>query len=109
MFTLTENPTFAHDIDVAVPVDGGYEQRKLKVRFRVLDADTLIGFDLSTAEGQTRFCDQVVEGFEDLQSPDGKPVTCNDRIRKQLTGTPYIRSALMAHYTRALIQAERKN
>lgn len=109
MFTIIDNPTFAHDIDVEVPIDGGYETQKLKTRFKVLDIDTMIGFDVTSADGQKNFCEAAVEGFEDLQTPEGKPVTCTASIRAMLLGRPYVRRAVIAAYAAALMGASRKN
>ena len=109
MFTVNPSPTFVHDIDVHVPVDGGYEPQKLKTRFYVLTTEQLESYDLRDPAQQAAFCNAAVVEFLDLQSPDGSPVLHNDKVKAGLINTPYVRTALMTHYSLAVTVGGRKN
>jgi hypothetical protein len=109
MFKIVSNPVFRHDVDVQVPVDGGYETQSLRVEFLALPVDRLASFDLGTIEGQDKFLAEAVKGFSDLVDDQGKPVTCTDALRRKILGMGFVRSAVMAAYTAALTGARTKN
>jgi hypothetical protein len=109
MFKVIANPTFAHDVEVQVPVDGGYESHKLRTRFRVADFDELTGFNLSTAAEQTAYVERIVEGFENVVDGTGEPLAMNDGLRRRLLGMPFVRAAVMRAYEAAMTGARTKN
>lgn len=56
MFTIDKTPTFTHTVPVNVPVNGGHEKQSMKVTYRLLDDDTMGGYDTRTLSGQKDLC-----------------------------------------------------
>lgn len=103
MFKVDANPKFTHDVDVKVPVDGGFETQSLKATFRVLDDDVLKAADFDTFDGQKEFLRLALVQLDDLQDEAGKPLPYNDKLRDQILGLPYARTALLRGYTEGIV------
>ncbi len=108
-FKVQKNPSFTHDVDVSMPVDGGFETGMLSTRFNYLAIDELEKFDLQSKAGQDAFFARAIVTFNDLVDDDGKPVACDADMRAQILRMTNVRIALMATYTLALQGAARKN
>lgn len=109
MFKIVENPEFTHDVAVSVPVDDGHAEETLRTRFRVLPDVEADAFDLRQPEGQRSFLEAAVVGFSDLVDAEGKHLDCTPALRGRLLDTPYIRTALVLAYVRAVAGARRGN
>ncbi|WP_226779509.1 hypothetical protein [Oceaniglobus trochenteri] len=109
MFTLIDNPEFTHAIPVMVPVDGGYEERGLKVRFRVLPSHELSDYDIRTPEGCIELLTRVVVRVDDVADETGQSIAWGDHLRDRLFGLLYIRQAMVNGYIRALGKAKAGN
>lgn len=107
MFKLTSNPTFTHEVKVAVPVDGGYRDETCRATFRVIPHSEGANLNLSDAEESTEFLKKIVVSIDDIADDNGNPLPWNDDVRDQLFGGfPYLRRALARTYFSA-IQGER--
>ena len=106
MFTVSRAPTFTHEVDITVPVDGGSERVKLKTRFRVKSLDELASLE---REGETQLFAAVVDRFEDLADDEGKPVDCTDKVKEQILGYAFVRTGIRQAFMAAMLGAERKN
>lgn len=109
MFKLLKNPTFLHDVPIMVPVDGGHEERPLKVRFRALHSDDLAHHDFASREGQEAYLRAIVVGFPAVSDDDGQPIADDDALFRQMVGMSFVRLALMAAYNDAILKARAKN
>jgi hypothetical protein len=110
MFKITKNPTFAHDIAIEVPVDGGFESHMLRTRFRVLALSELAAFEpLDTNDKLFKYIQKIVEGFEDLVDDSDKPLACTDSIKNRLLELPYVHQPIRDAYVEAMTAAKRKN
>lgn len=109
MFKLIKNATFTHDVPVMVPVDEGYDELPLKVRFRVLPADELVQHDYLTAEGQETYCRAIVAGFPAVADDEGRTLADDDVLRDQMIGMTFVRTAVMRAYGEAMTKARAKN
>ena len=103
MFKITKNPTFTHTVPVRVPVDGGFENESMKVKFKLLDDDVMATYNTSTMQGQKDFLDAAIVSISDLVDAENKPVDFNDKIKKQIIGLPYARNALLKGYTDGIV------
>jgi hypothetical protein len=108
-FKVQKNPSFTHDVEVSLPIDGGFEKIILSTRFNYLGMDELEKFELSSNEGQDQFFAKAIVTFNDLVDDEGKPIACDASVRAQILGLTNVRIALMAAYTLALQGAARKN
>ncbi|MFN3575368.1 MAG: hypothetical protein ACK4TJ_00050 [Tabrizicola sp.] len=110
MFKLKKNATFLHDVPIQWPVDGGFEEVQLKVRFRVLDADSLrLHDDLSSEAGQNAYLRAIIVGFPAVIDDDGRPVPDDEALFEQIVGLTFVRAALLRAYGAAMSGARAKN
>jgi hypothetical protein len=111
MFKVTKNPTFTHDVTVMVPVDGGFDEQSLKVKYNVLDLDQLQKHELSNGnvKAQGDYCNAIVADFSDMVDDDGKPITCTTALRQKLINTAYVRIPIINAYEAAMTKAKAKN
>lgn len=109
MFKLIKNPTFTHDVPIMVPIDGGYDERPLKVRYRALHADDLAQHDLTSIEGQEAYLRAIVAGFPAVIDDDGTALPDDPALFDQLVGMTFIRTALIRGYGEAMTKARIKN
>ena len=109
MFKIEKNPTFAHEVKVQVPVDGGFETQSFKARFKLLTADALAEYDTSTTAGMNTFLKDVVVDLEDIVDDNNEPVPFSDRLRDQVIGSLPALNALFNTYISACSQARLGN
>jgi hypothetical protein len=110
MFTLRKNPTFLHDVTVHWPVDGGFEEVTLKVRYRVLDADSLrLHTDLMSEEGQNAFLRAAIVGFPAVVDHEGEMVPDDEALFERIVGLTFCRGPLLNAYNAAMTGARAKN
>ncbi|MFV0642917.1 MAG: hypothetical protein ACK5NN_00200 [Sphingomonadaceae bacterium] len=107
MFKISSDPKFTHDVKVMVPVDGGHSEQSFKVTYRVVDADEMM--DTADLEGQTALLRRIVCHMDDLIGEDKQKVEYSDDLRDRLIRVPYIRSALLQSYLRAVTKAREGN
>jgi len=108
MFKIAKNPEFTHDVPIMVPVDDGFEEQKLRTRFRVLPSDELMEHDFGTLEGIKAYLGDIVVRFEDAVDDDGNAMP-EDETKSRLLGISYVRTGLMTHYGTALHKAKTGN
>lgn len=110
MFKIVKNATFAHDVQVLVPSDRGFDEEVLRVRYRVKDLPELQKLSPDgTLASQDAYLDAIVETFEDLASDSGQPITCDVDLRSKLLKVPYIRVPVIMAYERAMAGLKEKN
>jgi hypothetical protein len=109
MFKVTSKPTFAHDVEIQVPVDGGFETRQLKTRFRVVDVAKLKDLKMGVYEDESKLLDMIVDGFEDLVDEQEKPITNPEKYTKIFLGQMFVRKPVMEVYMEAMAGAKAKN
>lgn len=109
MFKIVKNPEFTHAVPVMVPVDGGYDNQSLKVRYRVLPADEISRHDFASPEGTEAYLRAIVVRFEDVIDEDGNHVPHSEALTTQLLGVAYVRQAVMRAYTEAMSKARLGN
>jgi small nuclear ribonucleoprotein (snRNP)-like protein len=109
MFKITSNPTFAHDVDIQVPVDDGFSDQKLRVRYRVVDLDDLENLKLDDIKDQKKYLELIVDGFENLVDEDDKPIQNPHTLTKKILGRIYVRGPVMRAYMEAMAGAKVKN
>lgn len=108
MFKIARNPEFTHDVPIMVPVDDGFEEQKLRTRFRVLSADETMAHDFATPEGTEAYLRAIVVRFEDVVGDDGKAMP-DEESKNRLLGIIYVRQGLMTHYREAQSKAKTGN
>ena len=106
----TKNPTFTHNVEVRRPVDGGFKDESLTVRFLALPVDRLEEFNLFTTDGTTDYLKTIVVGWgDDYLGDDDKPIPFSDAERDELINDPPVRRALVETYAKALSGAKAGN
>ena len=109
MFKIVKTPTFIHDVQVFVPVDGGHDPQTLKCKFRVLSADEMNQHDMTSPEGTETYLRAACVEFLDVIGDDDQPIPHSDALRDRLLGLTYVRLALLRTYTEAMIKARLGN
>jgi hypothetical protein len=111
MFKITKNATFTHDVTIHAPVDGGYDEQTLKVRYRILGLDKLTKFNVTVGDLDTQrdYCNAIVDGFDGLVDDDMKPIVCTTALREQLIDTSFVRVPIIHAYEQAMTKAKSKN
>ena len=109
MFKVVRNAEFTHDVLVVMPVDDGFEEHKLRTRFRSKTDEELAAFDFQTRAGQDEFLRAVIVRFEDVIDETDAPLPMSDELMDQMLATPNVRVALMAHYGEARSKARLGN
>jgi hypothetical protein len=102
VFVLDPTPTFAHQVKVRVPSDGGHLDQSFKATFRVLPIEKSATFDLTDGPSSTAFLREIVTHLDDIVDATNAPVSYSDTLRDQLLELPYVRSALVAAYFAAI-------
>lgn len=105
MFKIQQNPEFSHKVKVRVPVDGGFADQELTVRYAVRNWDDVVALDHDPAE-QVRF---VMIGWEGVVDEAGNEVPYSDEAREMLISQVYARVAIVRAYIDALVPARRGN
>lgn len=108
MFKVATDPTFTHEVEVMVPIDGGWDRQSFKATFRVLAEDAERP-DLSTVDGSTSFLRRTVTNMDGLEGEDGKPQHYSDALRDRLLRVPYVQAALVRTYVAAVSKAPAGN
>ncbi|MBM2294708.1 hypothetical protein JQX09_22420 [Sulfitobacter pseudonitzschiae] len=103
MFTIDKTPTFTHTVPVNVPVNGGHEKQSMKVTYRLLDDDTMGGYDTRTLSGQKDLLRQAVIEIGDLVDEEKEPLPFNDAMKEHIIGLPWARNALLKGYTDGIV------
>jgi len=107
MFKIVSNPTFTHEVKVAVPCDGGYRDESCRATFRVIPHGEGANLNLGDADESTEFLRKIVVSIDDIADDNGNALPWNDEVRDQLFANfPYLRRALARTYFTAL-QGER--
>ncbi len=109
MFKVIENPEFSRKVTVSVPVDGGFENQVLGVRFRVLPQDRINEIAAATPGDYRGLVGAMVVTLEDMVDGAGAPLTCNDAVRTAVLDWPYVRTAILGAYSEATSGAKRGN
>lgn len=110
MFKLKKNATFLHDVPVQWPVDDGFEEVKLKTRFRVLGAETLrLHDDMRSEQGQNAFLRAAIAGFPAVVDDDGHNMPDDDDLFDRIVGLTFCRAPLLRAYQAAMTGARAKN
>ncbi|WP_242415089.1 phage tail assembly chaperone [Sphingomonas panni] len=109
MFVADPNPTFTHEVTARVPVNGGYEEQKFKVTYRVLTDEQLGAFDLNDNGSAAAFLRQAVTGLDDIAGADKKALPYSDNLRDQIIGLPYARVPMVRGYFEAVYPARLGN
>ena len=105
MFNVSPKRTFTHDVKIAMPIDDGFADEKLKTTFNFLTSDEineLLGDD-------TKFLEKAVATFHDLVDDDKNPVTCTPEIRASLLLNLNVQQGLIAHYFSAVRKVPQGN
>lgn len=102
MFTVEDNPTFKHRVEVMVPVDGGFSKSSFGATFRVLPPEELDKFDLTTNEGSSEFLRAVIVELDDIVGPDKKPIPYCDELREKMLAFTYARAGMAKTYFKAI-------
>lgn len=109
MFKLQKDPQFTHDVPVFIPCDDGFDEQKLRTRFRALGDETLAKFPYETNEDIKAVLRAVIVRFEDVVDDDGEAIPMTDALREDLIGRPYVREALATAYGRAMVKSRLGN
>ncbi len=109
MFKLTKKPEFIHEVRVKVPVDGGFEEQTFKTRFWAMTFEQTDKFALGESDGMLSFLKLCIQEIYDIVDDDGKALDYNDKLRDQMLGLPYVRSALLETYLDATLRGRAKN
>jgi len=111
MFKIVTNPEFTHDVTVMTPVDGGFKEETFKCRFKLLDADRIDKFSITSSFSalNATFLKEVIVRFEDLIGDDDKPLPYNDALRDLVLATPGAQMALMQTYLTAISKVKQGN
>jgi len=107
MFKVTEDRRFTHDVKVMVPTDGGHSEESFKAEFRVVDIDNL--GDTASLEGQQETLRRVVVSMSELVDDEKNEMPYSDELRDRLIRVPYVRSALLQTYLRAITKTRAGN
>ncbi len=109
MFKLDANRTFARDVIVMVPIDGGFREETLKTVFIYRDVDYQGKFDLSKRDETTAFLEDIVNRFEGVVDDAGQPLMHGPELRRQLFAMHFVRQALISSYAKAVSQVAEGN
>lgn len=109
MFILDAEPTFTHEITARVPVDGGFDDQKFKVTYRVLPDATIAEFKMTEDGSAMSFLKAAVVKFDDVADKNDQPIPYSDRARDQLIGLPFVRNPMIAGYFAAVYPARLGN
>lgn len=111
MFAFVENPEFTHDVKVQTPVDGGHRTDTFKCRYKVLDAEKLMEYALSSSFSAENaiFLRDVIVSFSDLVDDKKEAIPYNDELRDKVIATPYAQMALMQTYLDAISKVKQGN
>lgn len=93
-FRVTPNPTFTATAQIKVPSNDGFEDRELKVRFRLLSDSATP----STASSGDDFLREAVDCLFDLVDEQGKRIEFNADVLDDLIRWPFVRVGLIAAY-----------
>ncbi len=102
MFKIATNPEFTHKVTIKTPVDGGYREDTLKVRYRMMLVTETESYDLNTGPGTVDFLKAVIVSIDDVVGDDDKPLTYNDALRDQLLDMYNVRGAMVDGYLDAM-------
>jgi len=109
MFTVVNEPTFRHDVDIHEPVDGGHRIQKLNVTFRLVpdeDGDDAIAMSDEQIKDHLR---RRIVCFNDLGDEKGNTLPYNDEIREQLLARQDVRLGLIRGYAKAVTKGAAGN
>ena len=103
MFILDLDPVFTWPVTVRMPNEGGFRESTFAARFRLLnevDRDTLI-----VEGGDTGLLRRALIGFDDVETPDGKPFDNSAESLAAALNLQPIRVALADAYAAAVYGA----
>ena len=102
MFKLAKEPTFRHQVEAKVPVDGGFEDQSFEVTFRAIDAEEAEGYDMGDAMSQTAFFKRIIVELHDIGDAEGKKLEYSDTVRDQVLRLPWAKKAIAKTYFASL-------
>lgn len=106
MLKVAKSPEWTHEITISVPVDGGHENQKCRVRYRLLDEEALDPADPNNSDTLVR---ALVVRIEDLEDDAGQPLTWNDAVRDAVFAMPWVKAGLIRGYYRSVTGAREGN
>ena len=109
MFKVIDNPEFSRKVAISVPVNGGFENQSLGVRFRVLSQDRIAAILEATPGNFLPLVNEMVVSLEDLADVDGQPLAYNDAVRAAVLDMPFVRTGILGAYSEAVSGAKRGN
>lgn len=109
MFTLVDTLEFTHTIPVMVPVDGGFKEQSLKVRFRLHQDDAENAADLAKSDGMEAFLKRVIVSIDDVIDEAKKAMPYSDELRDQLISMSFVKIAMWNGYFAAVTKAKAGN
>lgn len=109
MFTITDEPTFRHDVKVKVPCDGGHREETISATFRVISDDETDKHDLYSRESSTSWLKRIIVKLDGLVDTDKKPIPYSDEVRDRVIALPYARLAIAQTYLAAVTKAREGN
>lgn len=101
MLKVVRNLEFTVPVTVQLPADGGQSEGKFKARFRALTRSETELHEMQTAEGASRFLNDVVLGWEGLVDDEKQPFEFGGANFDLLLDLPHFRVALIAAYFNA--------
>lgn len=106
MLKISKRPEWTHEVAISVPVDGGFENQTCRVRYRLLDEDTLEPTDPNNTNLILR---DVVVRIDDLADETGQPLDWNDSVRDAVFALPFAQAGLIKGYFRSVTGAREGN
>ena len=106
MFKLDANRTFARDVIVMVPIDGGFREETLKTLYNYVDVETQDAFDFNDRKSTTAFLEMAVNRFDGVITDNDQPVPDSAELRRQLFGMHYVRVALIKTFLDAVTKVK---
>lgn len=109
MFKVETEPKFTHDVEAAVPVDGGFEYQTFKVTYRVVPVAVSDHVDLGSIPKSDEFLHKILANMDGLGDADGNPIAYNDAVRDQVLLLPYARIAIIRGYFEGISKGKKGN
>lgn len=109
-FVFTDKRTVTWPVEVKVPANGGrYQAQTFDMTFEILDQsayDELVRENMETAD--VAVLKRVVIGWT-IEGDDGEKLPCTDETKIAVFGVPYVRTAAMQTYLKAVTGGRVKN
>lgn len=106
MFNINQKPEFTRTVTVRTPEGGSVRIDTFQASYRVLDDDTLAGFDTMTLDGQKDFIRATVTSLGDIIDDDKNPIPYSSDLLEQVMTNSFARNALMETYSLAYVESQ---